>query len=197
MTSDITKLHLYNVIDSCSIWNILLTNLIYNASIEAGCYYSFTNYVEYECLHKKRSSDRDENVINKLKNEIANQKFKICSITIDDLQEIEILENRKRLGKGELSSIVFAKKTNQAFITDDKKARELGKIVLGNSLVQTTPHLVGYFFYKRLLLDGDFASLIEQHKSTLSGKWGDLSEYFKKAYEESLKIKLLEGTTFD
>jgi len=115
-----------------------------------------------------------------------------CDISIDDLQEIEILNNRKRLGKGELSSIVFAKKTMQAFLTDDKKARSLGRSVLGSEYVQTTPHLVGYCFYKRYLVDSDFTVLIEEHKASLSGSWGDLSEFFKLAYEESLRITLME-----
>jgi predicted nucleic acid-binding protein len=148
--------------------------------------------VQYECLYKKREKDRDKQLINKLNREIVKSKFNVCSITIDDLQEMEVLENRKRLGKGELSSIVFAKKTNQAFLTDDRKARSLGKSVLGNSKVQTTPHLVGFCFYKRYLLDGDFNSLIVEHKASLKNQWGDLSDFFKEVYEESLRIRLME-----
>jgi hypothetical protein len=115
-----------------------------------------------------------------------------CNITIDVLQEIGILENRKNLGKGELSSIVFAKKTKQAFLTDDKKARTLAKEVLGSEFVQTTPHLVGFCFYKRHLLDSDFNSLIAEHQVSLTSSWGDLSHFFQEAYEESLRIGLME-----
>lgn len=192
MNSDITKLVLFNVIDSCSIWNVLSSPIIYQASIQAGCYYALTNYVGYECLYKKRKEKRDGVIIAKLEKEIAAKRFMNCNITIDDLQEIEILENRKNLGKGELSSIVFAKKTQQAFLTDDKKARTLAKEVLGGEFVQTTPHLVGFCFYKRHLLDSDFKALIAEHQSSLTSSWGDLSRFFTEAYEESLRIGLME-----
>ncbi|UTF96838.1 MULTISPECIES: hypothetical protein [Flavobacteriales] len=191
MNSDITKLKLYNVIDSCSVWNILLSPTIYQASINAGCYYSVTNYVKYECLVKRRGTQRNTNAINTLQREISQNRFTACDISIDDLQEMEILENRKRLGKGELSSIVFAKKTKLAFMTDDRKARKLGDAVLGKEYVQTTPHLVGFCFYERHLIDGDFPKLIEEHKATLRGNWGDLSPYFQEVYEESHRIRLI------
>ena len=192
MNSDVTKFVFFNVIDSCSVWNVLSSPIIYQASIQAGCYYALTNYVGYECLYKKRKEKSDETIIAKLEKEIAAKRFMNCTITIDDIQEIEILENRKNLGKGELSSIVFAKKTKQAFLTDDKKARTLAKEVLGSEFVQTTPHLVGFCFYKRYLLDSDFKVLIAEHRSSLTSSWGDLSRFFKEAYEESLRIGLME-----
>lgn len=192
MNSDITQLKLYNVIDSCSVWNILLSPTIYQASLQAGCDYSFTNYVKYECLVKRRDNRRENTSIQKLQGEISKNRFTTCDISIDDLQEMEILENRKRLGKGELSSIVFAKKAKLAFMTDDKKARKLGNEVLGIDYVQTTPHLVGFCFYKRILLDGDFEILIKEHTSTLRGSWGDLTQFFKLAYEQSLQIHLMQ-----
>ncbi len=193
MNSDITKFYTLNVIDSCSVWNILSIPIVYNASLIAGCFYSFTNYVHYECLKKTGSKPRNANLCSELKREIAKNNFKVCDITIEDLQEMEILEARKKLGKGELSSIVFAKKTNQVFLTDDKKARNLAKEVLGKDRVQTTPHLVGYCFFQRILLDGDYPSIIADHKASLTSNWGDLEIYFKEAYEESLKIKLMIG----
>ncbi len=192
MNSDITKFSLINVIDSCSVWNILSSQIIYQASIQAGCYYALTNYVGYECLYKKRKEKADGVIVEKLGKGIATKRFTIYDITIDDLQEIGILENRKNLGKGELSSIVFAKKTRQAFLTDDKKARTLAKDVLGSEFVQTTPHLVGFCFYERHLLDGDINALIVQHQTSLTGSWGDLSRFFNEAYEESLRIRLMK-----
>lgn len=192
MNSNITKLHLVNVTDSCSVWNILTSPIIFKASAQAGCYFALTKFVSYECLYKKRKQLHDQNLIKILELEISKGRFTPCDITIDDLQEIEILENRKRLAKGELSSIVFAKKTRQAFLTDDRKARNLGKEVLGNDYVQTTPHLVGHFFYKRLLLDADFPVLIAEHQAALKGSWGDLTSFFTEMYEESLRIGLME-----
>lgn len=192
MNSNITRFWLNNVIDTCSIWNILSSELLYRSSLVAGCCFALTNYVEYECLYKKRKSRNNHSLVLKLQRELSQRKFMSYGISIDDLQEIEILNNRKKLGKGELSSIVFAKKTRQAFLTDDRKARSLAKIVLGDDYVQTTPHLVGFCFYKRILLDGDFSTLLNEHKASLSGDWGDLCVFFKDAYEESLRIKLME-----
>ena len=75
-----------------------------------------------------------------------------------------LLERRKRLGKGELSSIALAMKTNQAFMTDDQKARKLGKEVIGNDKVQTTPHLLGWLFFEGKLLDVDKEDIVAEHK---------------------------------
>ena len=61
-----------------------------------------------------------------MQKEISQKRFTAYNITIDDLQEIDVLNSRKKLGKGELSSIVFAKKTRQAFLTDNTRARKLG-----------------------------------------------------------------------
>ncbi len=74
-------------------------------------------------------------------------KVKKYNLELEDLQEVAILEKRKRLGKGELASIVFAKKTNQAFLTDDQGARKLASEVMNTRLVQTTPHLLGWLFF--------------------------------------------------
>jgi len=192
MNSDITKLILFNVTDTCSVWNIISSPIIFQATVQAGCYFALTNYVTYECLYKKRKRNYDNLLITKLKTEISSGRFKNCDISIDDLQELKILENRKKVGKGELSSIVFAKKTRQAFLTDDRKARSLGVEVLGNEYIQTTPHLVGFFFYKRYLVDAEYSVLIAEHKNSLKGAWGDLSEFYLKAYNESMRIRLME-----
>jgi len=191
MNIDITTFKLLNVVDSCSIWNIVLSPKIYHASIEAKCYYSLTHFVEYECLHKVGKEPRDESKIKALKEEFDKNKFMRCSLSIDDLQEIDLLNNRKSLGKGELSSIALAKKTRQAFMTDDKRARSFGLQILGKSETQTTPHLVGYLFYNRYLTDGDFPIILKQHQSSLCKSWGDLTRFFQEVYDEAMRLRLL------
>ena len=57
MTIDITSFHKVNIIDSCSIWNILCCNLFYSRALENQCEFSITKYVEYECLYKPRSNE--------------------------------------------------------------------------------------------------------------------------------------------
>ena len=104
-------------------------------------------------------------------------------MSISDLQEIEILENRKKLGKGELSSIAFARKTQLAFMTDDVKARKLGEAVLGVSKTLTTPRLLGWLYFNRILTDSDHKTIIEEHKTQGRG----MSEYYQEIYEEAMR----------
>ncbi len=140
--------HKYNVIDTCSIWNIICSSPFYSATLIANCEFICTGFVFYECLVKKRANESNsDNVLQGiLTKEIDKGKFPIHHISIEDLQEIEILENRKKLSKGELSSIVFAKKIRQAFLTDDQGARKLAETILDKKMVQTTPQLFGWLF---------------------------------------------------
>lgn len=110
-------------------------------------------------------------------------------MSIEDLQEIEILESRKKLGKGELSIIAFAKKINQGIMTDDQQARKLGESVLGKDRIQTTPQLLGWFFYNRILIDSELDVICYEHTS----KKRPLEKFFREVYHESLRIKLMCG----
>jgi hypothetical protein len=93
------------------------------------------------------------------------------------LHEVEILEKRKRLGKGELSSIAFAKRTGQAFMTDDQKARRLALEVIPG-LVQTTPHLLGWLLFEGTLEDSDKTIVIAEHEELQL----PLRKYFEETY---------------
>jgi len=170
----------------------LLQRFIFSC-IETGCNFSYTQFVEYECLIKSRKSDTELEIKlkDKLRKEINKGKFKRFNISIDDLQEIELLEKRKKLGMGELSSIAFAKKVNHAFLTDDKTARTLANAILGEKMVQTTPHLVGYLFYIRILIDSDLSFIISEHNSSFANQWGRLDVYFNDVYLESMRIRLM------
>lgn len=187
MNIDITEFQKINVIDSCSIDNLLSSPTLYRAAKSSNCSFCYTKFVEYEVLYKIRKNldEKAKRLQQKLKDETEAKRFECHNLSIDDLQEIEILEQRKRLGSGELSSIAFAKKINQTFMTDDKGARKLGISVLGNKRVQTTPHLIGWLFYIRELIDSDFSLIIAEHKEYNR----PLSKYFEEAYYESLRIK--------
>ena len=187
MNIDITVFNRINVIDSCAIDNLLSSATLYRAARSSNCSFCYTKFVEYEMLYKnrKRLDNKSKELQQKLKAETNAKRFECHNLSIDDLQEIEILEQRKRLGSGELSSIAFAKKINQNFMTDDSKARKLGILVLGNKRVQTTPHLVGWLFYRRELIDSDFSLIISEHQDYKR----PLSKYFKEAYLESLRIR--------
>ncbi len=111
--------------------------------------------------------------------------LKNCHLDLEDLQEIDILQKRKNLGKGELASIAFAKKTKQAFLTDDIKARRLAEEVMTRQFVQTTPHLLGWLFFAYFLGDYDLKTVTEEHKKYSR----PLAQYFKEMYNRALDYR--------
>jgi predicted nucleic acid-binding protein len=193
MAVDPSVFYTINVVDTCSIWNILSSNLLYKTAMNARCTFSCTQFVYYECLHKSRqeNSEEDFELQRRFRRERKKGHFDKYHISIEDLQDVEILENRKKLSKGELSSIVFAKKTQQAFITDDQGARRLAEQVIEKTKVQTTPHLFGWLIYSGLLSDSDKDEIIKEHK--LNGR--PLEEYFKEIYLKALQLKLAHAKT--
>jgi hypothetical protein len=100
----------------------------------------------YECLHKARKEWKKEDARLQERLRVARGKgqFKSYSLSIGDLQDVAILEQRKRRSKGELASIACARRVNLPFQTDDQGARKLASAVLGPERVQTTPHVLGW-----------------------------------------------------
>lgn len=184
---DPSSFHLLNVVDSCAVWNIISSNLLKNTAYSAGCNFCCTDFVYYECLHKPRKQIKPEDSVLKerLQKEIGGGKFKNYHLDIEDLQEVEILEKRKNLGKGELASIVFAKKTRQAFLTDDKGARNLAEEVMHQKLVQTTAHLLGWLFFANFLGDYDYKIIVNEHRE----QNGSLEKHFQVMYHRALDFR--------
>src|SRR6266496_4652483 len=146
MPTDPSEFHKLNVTDTCSVWNILSSKTLYETAKAVGCTFSVTRFVYYECLFKRRGKMKtsDQELQSRLIAERKKGQFQEYHLEIADLQEVEILEKRRNLGMGELSSIAFAKRTRQAFITDDQGARKLASEIMGHRNVQTTPHLFGW-----------------------------------------------------
>lgn len=187
MAIDPSKFHQVNVADTCSVWNVLSSKLLSSAAKTAHCDFCITNFVRYECLVKRRKSisPAEQELMDRL---LAAQKqgdFKDHSCDIEDLQAIKLLESRKRLGKGELSSIAFAMKIGHAVITDDLKAKKLATDA-GHQLTQTTPHLFSWLIFTGKLSDGDKATVISQHEAMNR----PLAPHFTTAYEMALQCKL-------
>lgn len=182
-----------NVVDTCSIWHIISSQLLRVTAYSARCSFCCTDFVHYESLYKPRKQTKNEDIElqNLLKQEINNGQFQSYHLDIEDLQEVEILQRRKNLGKGELTSIAYAKKTNQAFLTDDQGARNFAEKILGSDKVQTTPHLLGWLFFNSLLNDEDVNLIIEQHQK-YNGK---LESYFMEMYRKALDYKLKQYST--
>jgi hypothetical protein len=187
MAIDPSKFHLVNVADTCSVWNVLSSPRLHAAAKEAKCEFCITSFVRYECLTKPRKAPTaaETELMRRLTQEQSRGGFAAHSCDIGDLQAIKILESRKRLGKGELSSIAFAMKIGQAVITDDRKARKLAEDS-GHPLAQTTPHLFSWLIFKGRLGDSDKATVIEQHRSMER----PLAPHFETAYEMALQCRL-------
>ncbi len=188
MAINVSHFHPYNVTDTCAVWNLLSSRMLYSTARSAGCVFCMTRFVLYECLHKPRKpSEHGRLLQQRLKEEQSRVAFQAHPLSIEDLQDIGILESRGRLSKGELSSIALARKIGQAFLTDDQKARRLANSMPGH-MVQTTPHLFGWLFFTGRLTDGDKEVIINEHR----GLGGPLSPYFEAIYLESLRCLLMQ-----
>jgi hypothetical protein len=189
MAVDPSQFHPHNVADTCAVWNVLSSKLLYAVARGAGCGFCLTSFVHYECLIKPRKAPHkhDEELKRRLTTAIQQKEIVPYSIDIRDLQEVIVLENRKRVSKGELSSIAFAKKTRQAFLTDDQGARKLAELSLDHGMVQTTPHLFGWLFFSGKLMDVDKRTVIDQHNEV--GR--PLEKYFEEIYGTALSYRLM------
>jgi len=161
---DPSKFDPINITDTCAVWNVLSSLRLYAAAKAEGCEFCVTAFVYYECLIKKRGvlKETDRVLMDRLKREQRDGAFKVHASTIDDLQHVAQLEQRKKLGIGELSSIAFAMKIHRAVMTDDQKARKLAQEV-GHALVQTTPLLFAWLFFTGKLSEADKGAIIQQH----------------------------------
>lgn len=139
MAIDPRSFNRISMTDTCSVWNVLSSDRLYQSADSAGCIFCCTGFVNYECLLKprKKMESHDVELQKRLRTARKGGKFQLFNLEIEDLQEVEIPERRKKLGKGELSSIAFAKRTQQAFLTDDKNAFKLAVEVLPTGRVQT------------------------------------------------------------
>jgi predicted nucleic acid-binding protein len=184
MAIDPSRFETSNVVDTCGVWNILRSQSLYSAALAAGCHFVITTYVEYECLRKprKRISAADTELVSRLKAAQSNGSFSAHSADLSDLEPL--LLNRKRLGRGEISSIAFAIKLRQAVLTDDQKARRLATDV-GHSPVQTTPLLFGWLIFVGKLADSDKGKVIQEHRELK----GILEKYLEEAYTLAIQYR--------
>lgn len=187
MAIDPSKFHPINVADTCSVWNILSSPRLNAAAREARCDFCVTSFVQYECLVKPRKSilPVEQTLMDRLLGEQRRGAFQAHSCSIEDLQSIQLLEKRKNLGKGELSSIAFAMKIRQGFITDDRQACQLARDS-GHLYAQTTPHLFSWLIFTGRLGDSDKDVVIAQHIE--AGR--HIALHLQTAYEMALQCRL-------
>lgn len=190
MPIDPSSFHRVNVADTCAVWNILSSETLYLAAKKAGCSFCVTGVVQYELLIKPRSQRKtsDIELCGRLEREQAAGGFPSHACTIDDLRMVSALEERKKLGKGELSSIALAMRLYQAVITDDRKAAKLSRDA-GHGLTQTTPHLLSWLEFNDALSDADKRAVLEQHAELK----GTLVRPFQDALEMARQCKANAG----
>jgi hypothetical protein len=180
--TNIAQFEKLNVADTCSLWNILASRLLSATAESAGVKLCSTTFVRYECLHKP-GPPRPERLElqNRLQSKIATGSIQCHPIDIEDLQEFEILRNRKRLSPGELSVIIFARKTRQAVLTDDIAAQKLARHELGTELVQSTPHLFAWLYFNSQMNDSDKDQIVADLQSLGRSLHPHLNEFHTEA----------------
>ena len=148
--------NLYNVVDTCSLWNLLGSPLLYRVARTVKISICSTRFVRYECLFKPGAHDPSRITLQgRLRSCTQNKEIDFCDIELEDLQEVASLEKRLAISKGELSSIAFAKRTGQAFLSDDRQAKRLAKSVLPETAIQDIPHLCGWLCINDFLHESD------------------------------------------
>jgi len=189
MAIDPSRFETTNVVDTCAVWNVLSSACLYNAALLARCHFVITIFVQYECLYKPRTRPKacDEELKSRLAKEQTSGRFPASSCDLEDLQDIVLLQNRKRLGKGELSTIAFAMKYRQAVLTDDQKAKKLAAAA-GHRAVQTTPHLFSWLIFTRCLVDADKDVVIREHRAVER----PLGDHLESAYKLALQCQLAD-----
>ena len=186
--NDVSQFRLLNVGDTCSLWNLLASPLLYVTARAAGMRVCCTNFVIYECLHKRSRHWPERLELQKrLKSKLADGSITAHPIDLEDLQQVEVLRNRKKLSIGELSVLVFAGKTRQAMLTDDKGAQKLALTHLAAESIQNTPHLVAWLYFESLLGDADVA----QVKAELSALARNLDPHFDRFYLEAQRCRVI------
>jgi predicted nucleic acid-binding protein len=188
--NDVSKFRLINAADTCSIWNILASRVLHSAAKQAGVAMCCTHFVRYECLFKSGQL-RPERVYlqERLRSELNSSTITVCNIELEDLQDIEVLNKRKNVSKGELSSMILAKRIGHAFMTDDKKAASLAGHIMPRDFIQSTPHLLGWLYFHGRLQDSDkdkILSELQQHERSLQ-------PHIDRAYEEALRCRLMSA----
>ncbi|MFH1468335.1 MAG: hypothetical protein ABIO70_28360 [Pseudomonadota bacterium] len=189
---DVRRFVLENVADTCAVWNVLSSLTLYAAARAASCRFRITAYVEYECLRdRSQREEGDEEILQRFRAWRQEGLWPVHSLEVDDLFDIELLEQRRRLGKGELSSMVLARKLGAAVLTDDQKGRRLAECYLGSPrLVQTTPHLFGWLLFEGRLADSDKDAVIKEHNKV--GR--PLEPFFERIFMKALEMKLATRT---
>jgi hypothetical protein len=187
MAIDPSNFYLHNISDTCAVWNVLSSRILYSRADQSGVVFYCTEFVIYECLNKKRTSPTvcSLQLQKNFQQLQQNCKFRKVSLSVEDLHDVDKLNSRKRLGKGELSTLAYAMKTRQAFLSDDQNARKFAENFLGSGRTQTTPHLFSWLIFTGKISDSEKAQVISEHLANE----GDISPHLENAYLEACRCR--------
>lgn len=189
---DVTIFAQITTIDTCAIWNVLSSARLTAAAHGKQRWFVVADYVRYEALERPRTDpepcelDLQAKFRERLQRETG---FSRQSVSLADLQALANMPVISRLGQGEIAALALARKMRIGFMTDDQKAR-LGADEVGAGPAHTTPHLLGWLIYDGALGDSDFGIVIAEHEASVPKKNGQLSKYFRIAYEEACGRRL-------
>ena len=190
MVLDPTKFSTISVFDTCSVWNVLSSRKLYQATIGANIYFCMTPMVLYECLYKTRSRMTPEKgeLIKRLEKAREDGVFPIQECDLEDLAAIARIAPRG-LGSGEVSCIATAYRMRSiAFMTDEKSARKFASEEL-RLHVETTPKLYAWLHYSGHLSDRDHEEIIREHEIY---EHRPLTGFFQKAFDEAMRCRLMQ-----
>lgn len=180
---------LLNVTDTCSLWNILGSTILSRAARRARISFSSTQYVYYECFYKRGENPPERlELQSRLRELIEKKEIGFWDIDLEDLQELAALEERKAISKGELSSIVFAKRTAQCFLSDDRQAKKLARTVLAESAIHDTPHLCAWLCIHDAIHESDEQTI----RAELAALNRALDPHLHNAFLKALEYKLMK-----
>lgn len=165
---------------------MLSSSLLWSRAKNTGVTVCCTQFVKYECLHKPGQARPERTEMQKrVRREIECGNLMCCNIELEDLQDVQVLSARKKVSTGELSSMVFAKRTRQAFLSDDSKARKLAGTIMEKEFIQSTPHLVGWLYFQGKLQDSDKDKIVADLRQLNRS----LQPHLDNAYEEGCRCR--------
>ena len=192
MRIDVTAFAQTTAIDTCAIWNVLSSARLTVGAHGKQRWFVVADYVRYEALDSPRTDPEPGEIElqNKFRDRLQKQQgFSSLSVSLDDLQAVANMPIVSRLGQGEIAALALARKMRIGFMTDDQKARS-GADEAGAGPAHTTPHLLGWLIYDGGLGDSDVGVIIAEHEASVPKKNGQLTRYFRAAYEEACSRRL-------
>lgn len=175
--------------DSCTVQNLLSSETLHAACRRHEIHFALTKYCLYECLDKPRKVPKagDIAIRARLRSARSEGLFQEHHLAVEDLQEVEVLRLRRKVGAGELSTIALAKRFGIGVQTDDDGAEKLAAEVLPLEKVQTTPHVLGWLLFEGHLGDHQVGMVVDEHLAV----GGTIAGRFRAAHEEACRVRLL------